>query len=45
MSNESDHEILQDALWALSYLTDGDEFRIQRIIDLNIIQGLVKNLS
>lgn len=28
MINENDGEILTDSLWALSYLTDGDEERI-----------------
>jgi|LakMenEpi03Aug12_release.lakeMendotaPanAssembly.Ray.scaffolds.fasta_scaffold682980_1 importin subunit alpha-1 len=28
MINENDSEILTDSLWALSYLTDGDEERI-----------------
>jgi importin subunit alpha-6/7 len=37
---ESDFEILTDALWALSYLSDGDEARIQMVIEAQIIPGL-----
>lgn len=40
ISNETDFEILTDCLWALSYLTDGDEQRIQMFVDLNIMYGL-----
>jgi len=44
MSEQSDPEILTDSLWALSYLTDGDEEQIEKILSLNIIFGLSKNL-
>jgi hypothetical protein len=45
MINESDAEILTDSLWALSYLTDGDEELIEKILSLNILEGLCKNLE
>lgn len=45
MCEETDPEILVDSLWALSYLTDGDEERVDKILSLNILFGLVKNLE
>jgi hypothetical protein len=42
---ESDFEILTDALWALSYLSDGDEARIQTVIDAQIVPGLQRCLG
>jgi importin subunit alpha-2 len=45
MCEQSDYEILTDSLWALSYLTDGDEARIDWILSLNILPGLAKNLE
>jgi hypothetical protein len=32
MCFESDSEVLTDSLWALSYLTDGDEELIDKIL-------------
>lgn len=37
--------ILLDACWTFSYLSDGDDERIQRIVDTGIIETLVKLLS
>lgn len=37
--------MLTDALWALSYLTDGDSERISYILSLNILAGLNKCLD
>ena len=34
----SDDELIADALWAVSYLSDGDEIKVQVIIDLNFVQ-------
>ncbi len=41
----NDSEVLHDALWALSYLTDGNEDRIQMAIEVGILEGLAKNLE
>ena len=32
ITEEEDSEVLTDALWALSYLSDGDEDRIDMVI-------------
>lgn len=40
ISIETDIEILTDCLWALSYMTDGDDSRIQMFVDCNIMFGL-----
>lgn len=42
---DTDCETLQDALWALSYLTDGDEQCVQMHLDLDIQTGLIRNLN
>lgn len=38
-------EVKIDACWAISYICDGDENRIQTIIDTNITPILVENLA
>jgi hypothetical protein len=43
--HEFDPEILTDSLWALSYLSDGDENRIQINLNNNILVGLIKTLE
>lgn len=39
---QTDNEVLTDSAWAMSYLSDGDEDRIQRIINTGIVPTLVK---
>lgn len=45
IKEETDSEVLTDALWALSYLSDGDEARIDMVIETNIIPSLVDLLT
>mmetsp|Transcript_32104 Transcript_32104/g.89886 ORF Transcript_32104/g.89886 Transcript_32104/m.89886 type:complete len:555 (+) Transcript_32104:140-1804(+) len=39
-----DEDMLADACWALSYMTDGEDYRLQAVIDQGIIPGLVELL-
>jgi importin subunit alpha-6/7 len=41
----SDQESIIDATWALSYISDGDNARIQAVVDLNVIPYLVQMLA
>lgn len=41
----ADKEILSDACWALSYLTDGANDKIQAVIDMGVIPRVVHLLS
>lgn len=43
--NVDDEQILIDAAWALSYLTDGENNQIQEVIDYNVVPRLVDLLS
>ncbi|CAG9460475.1 unnamed protein product [Pedinophyceae sp. YPF-701] len=39
-----DEEVLTDACWALSYLSDGDDSKIQAVIDSGVVQRLIQLL-
>jgi len=42
--NSKTQSALTDACWALSYLSDGDDARIQAVMDANVANGLVELL-
>ena len=41
----TDIDTIVDAVWALSYVSDGDNSRIQAVIDLGVVPRLVEMLS
>merc|ERR1711916_286305 len=41
----NDEEVLTDALWALSYLSDGSDARIQQVIDAGVCRRVVELLT
>jgi len=45
LANYTDEEILTDACWALSYLSDGSNQKIQAVIDTGIVPRLVSLLG
>jgi importin subunit alpha-1 len=45
LMNSDDQDTIIDATWALSYLSDGDNTRIQSVVDLGVIPALLAMLQ
>merc|ERR1711988_523194 len=45
MVYSNDEEVLTDATWALSYLSDGENTRIQKVVDAGVCARLVELLT
>eukprot|EP01039_Chlorochromonas_danica_P004314 gene4314-4735_t len=45
IKTQEDVDTIADAMWALSYVSDGDDQRIQAVVDLGVVPHLVKMMS
>ena len=45
VANNVDQDTTTDAVWALSYVSDGDDARVQHVVDLGITKHLVHMLT
>lgn len=43
--HHNDEEVMTDALWALSYVSDGDDRRVQALLDIGVLPRIVHCLS
>lgn len=43
--NNTDQETVVDAMWAASYISDGNDERIQAVVDQGVIPALVQHLN